>query len=139
MFIQSLRSGVRTGHGPYRLRRSTRSVHLTSTTVFSQAQITYVLVAQELNGSGLQRHQCAHENRSVIWSAMSSPCWSLPHLLTSSPPQHEAPLGQHDLLQDDTVHREPLPKTTRLESNAKEPLSHVNYESGGNLRTTTPT
>ena len=35
-------------------------------------------------------------------SAMSSPCWSLPHLLSSSPPQHEAPPGRHDLLQDDT-------------------------------------
>ena len=31
-------------------------------TVFSQAQITYVLVVQELNGSGLQRHHSAHEN-----------------------------------------------------------------------------
>ena len=49
---------------------------------------------------------CSKE--SVIWSAMSSPCWSLPHLLSSSPPQHEAPLGQHDLLQDDTVHTEHL-------------------------------
>ena len=47
-------------------------------TVFSQAQIIYVHVAQELNGSGLQHHHCAHENSSVIWSAMSSPCWSLP-------------------------------------------------------------
>ena len=68
---------------------------------------------------------------------MSSPCWSSPHLLSSSP-QHEAPPGQHDLLQDDTVHPEPLPQTTRSESNAKE-LSHVNYEGGGNLRTNTPT
>ena len=67
-----------------------------------------VRVAQELNGSGLQRHHCAHEKEFVIWSAMSSLCWSLPHLLTSSPPQHEAPPGQHDLLQDDTVHRAPL-------------------------------
>ena len=41
---------------------------------------------------------------------MSSPCWSLLHLLSSSPPQHEAPPGQHDLLQDDTVHRAPLPE-----------------------------
>ena len=47
---------------------------------------------------------------SVVRSAMSSPCWSLPHL--SSSPHHEAPPGQHDLLQDDTVHREPLSKTT---------------------------
>ena len=128
MFIQSLRSGVRTGHGPYRLWRRTRSVHLTSATVFSQAQITCVLVAQELNGSGLQRHHCAHENRSVIWSAMSSLCWSLPHLLTSSPPQHEA----RDLLQDDTVHRAPLPEPLQSTSSAIEPLSHANYESGRN-------
>ena len=128
MFIQSLRSGVRTGHGPYRLWRRTRSVHLTSTTVFSQAQITYVLVAQELNGSGLQRHHCAHENRSVIWSVMSSLCWSLPHLLTSSPPQHEA----RDLLQDDTVHRTPLQEPLHSTSSADEPLSHAIYESGRN-------
>ena len=60
----------------------------TNNTVFSQAQITYVLVAQ--GASRLQLHLCAHENRSVIWSAMSSLCWSLPHLVTSSSPQHEA-------------------------------------------------
>ena len=40
---------------------------------------------------------------------MSSLCWSLPHLLTSHLPQHEAPPGQHDLLRGDTVHQEPLP------------------------------
>ena len=95
-----------------------------------------MLVAQELNSSGLQRHHCAHEHSSVIWSAMSSPCWSLPHLLSSSPPQHEAPPGQHDLLQDDTA---PLPEPIQSTSRAKEPLSHVNYESGGNPRTNTPT
>ena len=95
-----------------------------------------MLVAQ---GSGLQRQHCAHENTSVIWSAMSSPCWSLPHLLTSSPAQHEAPLGQHDLLQDDTVHRAPLPEPVQSISSAKEPLSHVNFESGGNPRNTSPT
>ena len=39
---------------------------------------------------------------SVIRSAMSSHCWSLPHFLSSSP-QHETPPGQHDLLRDDTV------------------------------------
>ena len=65
-------------------------------------------------------------------------CWSLPYLLSSSP-QHEAPPGPHDLLQDDTVHRAHFPKPTRSESNTEEPLSHVNYESGGNLRTNTPT
>ena len=56
---------------------------ITNTTVFSQAQIIYVPVAQELNGSGLQRHHCAHKNSSVIWSAMSSRC-----CLTFSLPVH---------------------------------------------------
>ena len=63
---------------------------------------------------------------------------SLPHLLSTNPPQHEAPLGQHDLLQDDTVHRAPLPKPIRSTSSAKEPPSHDNYESGGNPRNTSP-
>ena len=110
-----------------------------NTTVFSHPRTWNAclwLKAQELNGSGLQRHHCAHKNSSVIWSAMSSPCWSLPHLLTSHPPQHEAPPGQHDLLQDDTVHRAPLPEPKQSTSSASEPLSHVNYESGGNPRNT---
>ena len=54
---------------------------------------------------------------------MSSPCWSLPHLLTSSLPQHEAPPGQHDLPQDDTVHHAPLPELIQSTSSANEPLS----------------
>ena len=70
---------------------------------------------------------------------MSSLCWSLPHLLSSSPPQHEAPPGQHDLLQDDIVHRAPLPQPIQSTSSADEPLSHVNHESGGNPRNTSPT
>ena len=70
---------------------------------------------------------------------MSSPCWSLPHLLSASPPQHDAQPGQHDLLQDDTVHRAPLPEPTQSTSSANEPLSHVNYESGGNPCDTSPT
>ena len=53
-------------------------------------------------------------------------------------PQHEAPLGQHDLLQDDTVHRAPLRNPIRS-SSANEPLPHVNYESGGNPRNTSHT
>ena len=75
---------------------------------------------------------------------MSSLCWSLPHLF-SLPVYHNTKhhLGQHDLLQEDTVHpeplpQEPLPKTSgnaiRSECNAKESLSHLNYESAGNLR-----
>ena len=39
---------------------------------------------------------------------MSSPCWSFPHLLTYSLPQHEAPPGQHDLLQEHSVHQAQL-------------------------------
>ena len=66
---------------------------------------------------------------------MSSLFWSLPHLLTSSPPQHEAPPGQLELLQDDTVHRAPIQST----SSANEPLSHVNFDSGRNPRKTSPT
>ena len=67
---------------------------------------------------------------------MSSPCWSLLHLLSSSPTQHEAPPGQHDLLHDDTVHRAPLPEPIQSTSSADEPLPHVNYESDGNPRNT---
>ena len=112
---------------------------ITNTTVFSQAQITYVLVAQGRHGSSRIVSSLCVKKESVTWSAMSSPCWSLPHFLSSSPPQHEAPLGQHDLLQDDTVHRAPLPEPIQSTSSANEPLSHVNYESGGNLRNTSPT
>ena len=79
---------------------------------------------------------------------MSHPCWSLPHLLTSHVPQHAARPGPRDLLQEDTVHpeplrQEPLPKTSanavRSESNAKESLSNPNCESARNLRPSTPT
>ena len=101
-------------------------------------------------GSRAERLRClscstfVRIEESVIRSAMSSPCWSPPHLLSSNLPQHEAPPGQHHLLQEDTVHpeplsQEPLPKTTWSESNVKEPLSHINYECGGNLRPNTPT
>ena len=76
---------------------------------------------------------------SVIWSAMSSLFMSLPHLLSSTPLQHEAQPGQHDLLQDDTVHRAPLPEHIQLTSSAKELLSHVNFESGRSPRNTSLT
>ena len=74
---------------------------------------------------------------------MSHPCWSLPHFLTSHVPQHAA--RPRDLVQEDTVHpeplpQEPLPKTSanaiRSESSAKGSLSHPNC---GNLRNNTPT
>ena len=79
---------------------------------------------------------------------MSHPCWSLPHLLTSHVPQHAAPPGSRDLLQEDTVHpeqlpHEPPPKTSAnavgSESSAKKSLLHPNYETAGNLRINTPT
>ena len=93
---------------------------------------------------------------SIFRSAMSHPCWSFPHLLTSSPP-HAAVSGPRDLLQDNTVHRQPLPQeplqplpeqlphepfpanAIRSENNAKESLSDPEYESAGNLRINTPT
>ena len=88
---------------------------------------------------------------------MSHPCWSFPHLLTSSPLQHAALSEPRDLLQDNTVHRQPLPQeplqplpeqlpheplptnAIRSENNAKESLSDREYESAGNLRINTPT
>ena len=88
---------------------------------------------------------------------MSHPCWSFPHLLTSSPPQHAANSGPRDVLQDNTVHRQPLPQeplqplpeqlpheplpanAIRSENNAEESLSDPEYESAGNLRINTPT
>ena len=79
---------------------------------------------------------------------MSHPFWSSPHLLTCHVPQHAAQPGPRDLLREDIVHpeqlpQEALPKTSanaiRSESNAKESLSHPDYESAGNLRPNTPT
>ena len=103
---------------------------ITNTRVFSHAQITFVLVAQAQS-----------TNCSVIFVRMKRVCHLVSHLphLTSSPPQHEAPPGQHDLLQDDTVHRAHLPEPIQSTSSANEPLSHVNYESGGNPRNTSLT
>ena len=88
---------------------------------------------------------------------MSHPCWLFPHFLTSSPSQHAALSGPRDLLQDNTVHRQPLPQEPLQplpeqlphepvpanaiwsENNAKESLSDPEYESAGNLRINTPT
>ena len=94
---------------------------------------------------------------SIFRSATSHPCWSFPHFLTSSPSQHAALSGPRDLLQDNTIHRQPLPQeplqpfperlpheplpanAIRSENNAKESLSDPQYESAGNLRINTPT
>ena len=107
-----------------------------------------VTVAQELETAQSHCIIPVRPRESVIRSAMSHPCWPLPHLLTSPVPQHAAQPGPRDLLQEDTVHpeqlpQEPLPKTSAnaiwSESNAKESLSDPNCESGGNLRPNTPT
>ena len=71
---------------------------ITDTTVISQAPTTFVLVAQ----ARFQRHHCAHET--------SLPSGQQCHRLAclyrvSSSPQHEAPPGRHDRLQDNDVHR----------------------------------
>ena len=47
-------------------------------------------------------------------------------------------LDSTTLLQGDTVHRAPLPEPLKWTSSAKEPLSHINYESGGNPPTNSP-
>ena len=98
--------------------------------LLTRTNMTCVLLAQELNGS-----------ESVIRSAMSSLCFSPPSLFQSATTRSTT---CHGLLQVDTVHPEPLsqeppPNTTWSESNVKEPLSHINCESEGNLRPNTPT
>ena len=78
-------------------------------TIFSQTRTWNARLWLKLNGSGLRRHHCAHE-KSL---SSGQPCHlfgGLPHLLTSIPPQHETQPGEHDFLQDDTVHRAPLPE-----------------------------
>ena len=99
-------------------------------------------------------HLCAPK-KSIFRSAMSHPCWSFSHLLTSSPSQHAALSGPRDVLQDNTVHRqpllqeplqplpeqllhEPLPANAiRSENNATESLSDTECESARNLRMNT--
>ena len=112
---------------------------MNNTVFLTSTDHIWCLWLKSLTAQEVERHHCALKKKSVIWSAMSSPCWSLPHLLTSSRPQHEAPPGQHDLLRDDSVHRAPLPEPIQSTSSANEPLSHVNFESRRNPRNTFPT
>ena len=86
-----------------------------------------MLVAQGREGlSHVVSSLCAEKNPFIL----SAITFSLPvHHNT----KHH--LDQHDLLQDDTVHRAAIQST----SSANEPLSHVNLESGGNPRNTSPT
>ena len=130
-------------------RIHTHSVHDVHT-AFSQARTDTecVIVAQELETAQSHCIITVRVEESVIRSAMSHPCWSLPHLLTSHVPRHAALPGPRDLLQEDTVHpeqlpQEPLPKSSAnaigSESSAEESLLQPNYESAGNLRNNTPT
>ena len=109
----------------------------TYNTVCSQARTDTecVPVAQELETAQSHCIIFVRLKESVIRSAVSHPCWSLPHLLTCHVPQHAAQPGQRDLLREDTVHperlpQEPLPKTSanaiRSKSNTEESLSHPN-------------
>ena len=66
-----------------------------------------------LKAQGSRLKTCTHRGprikESILQSSMSSPCWFLPHLLSHSPPQHEAPPGEHDLLQKHSTHPAQLP------------------------------
>ena len=97
-------------------------------------------------------HLCPHIQKFILRSSMSSPCWSLPHFLSHSLPQHDAPPGQHDLLQEQSTHpaqrlhhdllREhpeahpaPFRALTRSERIAASPLCDNEIQSGRTLRT----
>ena len=113
---------------------------ITSTTVFSQARTCDgVLVAQELNGSGLQHHPCAHQ-KSL---SSGQPCHLLVGLYaTFSLPVHHNTKHHLDSTTSSktTLYIEHLlPEPIQSTSSAKEPLSHINFESGRNPRNTSPT
>ena len=83
--------------------------------LFTSTNMKCVLVAQG-SSTNCSVIFCVHENSR----SSGQPCHPLAGLyLLSSSPQHEAPPGQHDLLQDDTEHREPVPKTTRRKATLK--------------------
>ena len=88
-------------------RLNTHSVHDVHT-VCSQARtdVNTVLVAQVMM---VELYLLVRLKESIFRSAMSHRCWSFPHLLTSSPPQHAVFSGPRDL-QENTVHRQPLPQ-----------------------------
>ena len=67
---------------------------------------------------------------------MSSPCWSLPLPVHHNTTHHP----RSTTVSKTTLYTEHLfQKTVRSTSSAKDSLSHVNYESGGNPRNTSPT
>ena len=102
--VPTIRRRVYTEHTPV--------AFIMNNTVFSQARTWNACLWLKLDGSGLQRHHCAHE-KSL---SFRQPCHLLAGLyLTFSLPVHH-----------NTKHH--LDSTT-----------HFNYESGGNPRTNTPT
>ena len=102
------------------IERSTirrRVIHIIHTRRVHHEQynlLTHTNMKCALCGSSLTAQDC-----DVIIVRMKRVCLprqpchlfgGLPHLLTSIPPQHETQPGEHDFLQDDTVHRAPLPE-----------------------------
>ena len=85
-------------HASSRCTQNTHSVHDVQNSLFTITNMKCVLVAQGLTRSRIALCHFVRINESFIRSAMSSP-----HLCSSSPSQHEAPPGQHDLLRDDTA------------------------------------
>ena len=92
-------------------RIHTRSVHHEHYSLLTSTNMKCVLVAQDVMSRSI------FVRMKIVGHLVThvTPCWSLLHLLSPNPPQHEGPLGQHDLLQDDTVHRAPLPKPIRVD------------------------
>ena len=118
---------------------------MTYNTVCSQSRTwNAFLWLKDWHGPGSYCAIFVRINEPFIRSAMSSP-----HLYSSSPSQHEAPPGQHDLLRDDTACSTPRNFSMASENNpvgkqrpvgkkrSKTTLSQK-YESGGNLRPNTP-
>ena len=99
----------------------------------------------------LQRHLCAHEE-----SLSSGPHMSHPLLLSHLPcttstssssftlpatttPEHSLQSGQHDLLQEYSVHHQPLQALPVEKQRYQEPLWRESRQSDGNLRNTSST
>ena len=116
-------------------RIHTRSVHHEQYSLLTSTNMKCVLVAQELSGSGLQRHHCAHE-KSVL---SGQPCHLRAglYLTFSLPVYHDT---KHHL--DSTT----FPKTTlytvllfqNLFSRQAALMNRSHSESGGNPRNTSP-
>ena len=86
----------------------TRSVHREHCGLLTITNMKCVLVAQDVMSCSIFVHmkRVCHPVSHVISLLVST---------SSSPPQHDAPPGQHDVVQDDTVHRALLPKNCTVD------------------------